>query len=218
MRGTHATRRAGHLRWFLSAAVMLVVLGSHPAIGSQSPIADQPPHRLQVSRFSGVALTERAVDQILAKMSQVLQTADNGSNDVSCDVEFTRDGSISAFTKGNGMIVTPRDFSDIDDLPGDVKIVNIILWCHDKNDQEKRNRRINLTTGGCASRRSFVTVEALLHLPYLAGIVWAHEFGHVSGSDDRIGMPHMVMNSSVDGGSTQINESECQRYLRSTSP
>lgn len=224
MKSQQPTASTRLLARFVSVAAMLLVLGTQSVIMGQS--ADPAPtlrlHQLQVSRHTGVQLAEQDVEQTLAEMNKVLRASD-GPNDVPCDVEFVLEGSITTFTHGIGMVANEHAFVAISELPGHVKIVDVISWCHDRDDQ--KNTPINFTIGGCASGGSFVTVdpsslvtEDPLHVLSLAGSLWSHEFGHVMGLWNRIDTPQMVMNDHVVIDSREISAFECSMYLASAPP
>ena len=210
-----ATRTAAkeyRLRGWLSVAATIVLMGFHSAAAAQ-PSGSTPriTHRLQVSRVRSIQLAERQVDEILVEMGNVLQVQD-GSDDVACDVEFTRDGSVGTFdtTWGDGMIASYEELREIAGLPGDVKVVDLIAWCSSNDGQT-----INFTMAGCEFRGTFVVVVDLELA--LAGVVWTHEFGHVRGlphrSDDPE-VPKMIMNEGVGEENRQADGPECSRYRR----
>ena len=83
---------------------------------------------LQISRFTTSSLSDARADEILAGKSTILQTND-GTEDVECGVVFTRDGPVTVFDTGNGVINSRADFQAINNLPGNVKVVNQINFC-----------------------------------------------------------------------------------------
>ena len=87
-------------------------------------------------------------------------------------------------------------------MPGDVQVVESVEWC------EKSS---NVSYGACSDRSTFV-VEAGLD-PALAGPLWAHEFGHIRNLEHRQqDEPTMVMNSTVNERSRQVEDWECRQY------
>jgi hypothetical protein len=189
-----------------------VLIGFHSAATAQ-PSGSTPriTHRLQVSRVRSIQLAERQVDEILVEMGDVLQVQD-GPDDVACNVEFTRDGTVGTFdtTWGDGMIATDTEFREIIGMPGDVKVVDLIAWCSNDDGQT-----INFTTAGCQFGGTFVVVVDLRLA--LAGVVWTHEFGHARElphrSDDPQ-VPKMIMNEAVGEENRQADGPECSRYRR----
>ena len=108
------------------------------------------------------------------------------------------------FSAGTGTIENEDDFLEIIEQPGDVKIVESINWC----------RRRDPNAAGCARLNDSFIVEAG-HATDIAGPLWAHEFGHVSGlAQHRIGQPLMTMNETVTRRSRRVDRSECAAYRR----
>ena len=198
-------RTLGRFHCGLCGVAISVVAGA-------ATISAQPPgssstvvtHTLTVSRFDGVDdFTEREAREIIAHMGDILRIDDDGAgpNDVGCDVNFTLAGVVETFDDGYGEVVSPQDFQEIINLPGDVKVVEDVQWCKDTIGN----------IGGCSDGNTFV-VETDLPLA-IAGSLWAHEFGHVRGlphrHDDE---PTMVMNAVVSDRSRQVEDWECRQY------
>ena len=162
-------------------------------------------HELKVSRFVGIGdFTERQADNILAKMGHVLQTDDSVEDlvDYPCEVNFVRAGPVDVFLEGDGTILDEEDFNRIIALPGNVKVVEIVDWCARRNVDYVACARV----GG----DSFV-VEAGQSTA-LAGVIWAHEYGHNKGLRHRRGEPGMVMNRTFTQESRRVEDWECERY------
>ena len=85
-------------------------------------------HSLQVRRHTSAALTEARAGQILADATAVLRTND-GPGDVPADVRLERNGTVTAFAAGTGIINSRADFEAVNNLPGNVKVVTQINWC-----------------------------------------------------------------------------------------
>ena len=156
-------------------------------------------HRLEISRFTTSNLTDARTDQILADATAVLRVND-GPGDVDCDVLLQRDGPVTAFATGNGIINSSADFTTINGLPGNIKIVNQINWCS----------TIGVGIIGCAPvpGSSLVAVRIT---PNQEGILWVHEFGHNKGLSHRNGAT-TVMNPFITVNQRTINAAECTAY------
>lgn len=200
------SRKSGWFRGGLCGGAIGFLAG-HTTIAAQPPGSNSTvvTHALRVSRFGSIDdFTERDAREIIAKMNDILQTDDDdaGTNDVGCDVGFVLAGSVETFTDGVGTISNEQDFLEIVGLPGDVKVVESVEWC------EKSS---NVSYGACSDRSTFV-VEAGLD-PALAGPLWAHEFGHIRNLEHRQqDEPTMVMNSTVNERSRQVEDWECRQY------
>ena len=186
-------------RWL--ATIAIAVMGCHVAVAAQ----EQVRHRLNVSRFVSVEITEERVDRILERMGQILQTDDDesGPNDVECDVEFERAGRIRAFVSRSG-VFSPGDFEALNDRPG-MKVIQLIRWC-------KETARIGFTFYGCSNQPgTHMVVVDLASVPF-AATVWAHEFGHSKGLSDRVNEPKMVMSTPAAVENVRVDANECRRF------
>ena len=186
--------------WILAAAISM---GAHMAASAQVA------HGLRVSRFVGVDLPDREVNEIFARMGEILQD-DAGPDDVACGVQFSLRSPVGAF-RSYGQIITEGDLDAINNAYGpiepDVKVVLLLQWCPDE-------RKIKQIYWGCSDGRTFVALD--LDDDEMTGIVWAHEFGHVKGLDHR-DVPGAVMHERFHHNNQRVNESECRRF-RDTSP
>ncbi len=183
--------------WGLMLAFLVAAAGCESCNGPppQTPVA----YNLQISRFETTVLDNARADQILADMGTILQTSD-GAGDVACNVSFTRNGDVTPFSVGNGMINSQTDFTDVNGLPGQVKVVNQINWCG--------GLAPNII--GCAPvpGASFVVVRFTANQE---GILWVHEFGHNKGLSHRTGAD-LVMNPVIGSTKRQVNQAECNAY------
>jgi len=84
--------------------------------------------RLKIWRHAVVDMDNKKVDCILARATEALRT-DDGAADMACDVRLMRKGDVAVFDDGDGSIDNEAEFDVIDELPGDVKLVNEINWC-----------------------------------------------------------------------------------------
>ena len=129
---------------------------------------------LEISRFTTSILTDADADRILADVRRVLSKKD-GASDIACMLTFVRNGNVTVFDFGNGIINSRSDQDSIigSSLPGKVRVVNQINFCG------------GFKPGviGCARRGSLQAV--VRHTPTEEGILWAHEYGHTRGLPHR---------------------------------
>jgi hypothetical protein len=156
-------------------------------------------HRLEINRHASAALSASRADAILAEMGQILQTRD-GADDVSCNVGFVREGEVGVFTAGTGTINSAQDFLEVNNAPGNVKVVNQINWCG--------GFAPNII--GCTPlfRDSMIVVR---YRDDLEGILWVHEFGHAQGLEHRASST-AVMNANMNPNLRRVNSSECESF------
>ncbi|TBW10392.1 hypothetical protein E0E52_03870 [Azotobacter chroococcum] len=156
--------------------------------------------QLQVSRFNTSALTNADAGSILADATNVLQTND-GPGDVACNVAFSRNGNVTAFTTGDGSIDSQAEFNTVIGLPGYVKVVNSINWCG----------ALAPNIIGCAP----VPGNSLAVVRFTAaqeGILLAHEYGHTKGLNHRNDDANAVMNGTIAANRTRVNANECTAF------
>ncbi len=166
------------------------------------PGQPQVTYRLQVRRFQNTGLTNADADRIFGDASRVIQT-DDGPNDIACNVRMLRDGTVTAFTTGDGSIDSGAEFSAVNGLPGNIKVVNQINWCS----------TIGANIIGCAPvpGNSLVVVRFTTNLE---GILWLHEFGHNKGRSHRNGTSN-VMHPSIGADRLGVNTDECNAFRTS---
>lgn len=185
-----------HVKWPIYVAFAVAfAIASVGCNGSSSTVT----HQLQISRFASANLTDARADQILADATTVLRTND-GAGDVACDVRLERDGAVTTFNTGNGIINSGADFTAVNGLPGHVKIVNQINWCS----------TIGVGIIGCAPVPG-PSLVAVRFTQNQEGILWAHEFGHNKGLNHRDG-PTTVMNSFIGVNQRTVNTTECTAF------
>ena len=168
----------------------VAMVGAVPLLSSGCTV-----HQLRVSRYTNANLTNTEADQILADATLALRVID-GTGDVEANVLLVRDGDVTTFLQGNGAINSATDFSNINGLPGNVKVVNQINWCGG----------LAPNVIGCAPvpGNSFVVVR---YISFQEGVLWAHEFGHNKGRPHR-DVPHMVMRQFIGPTHRRINDPE----------
>ena len=132
-------------------------------------------------------------------MGDILRTQD-GSADVPCNVSFVRDGAVGTFAVGSGSINSSGDYSAVNALPGNVKVVHRINWCGG----------LIPNILGCAP----VPGDSFVVVPFSAdqeSVLWVHEFGHTRGLSHRAGA-NLVMNGAIGPMNRRVNEQECSAY------
>ena len=157
-------------------------------------------HELAIDRYTTSSLTNAQADSILADATEVLQTND-GEGDVSCNVEFVRDGDVSVFTTGDGSIDSNTEFNTILGLPGYVAVVNQINWCG----------ALIPNVIGCAPVPGG-SMAVVRFTSSMEGILWAHEFGHTKGLSHRNDDPNAVMNGVITSTRLRVTSDECTAF------
>lgn len=156
-------------------------------------------HELQIRRYTTSSLTNARADTILGEMTNIAQVKD-GSDDVACLIEFERDGSVTTFSTGDGSIDSSAEFSAVNGLSGNVKVVNEINWCG------------SLVPGiiGCAPvpGNSLVVVR---FTNSMEGVLWLHEFGHNKGLLHR-DVANAIMRPFIGVNHRRMNMAECEAY------
>jgi hypothetical protein len=149
-----------------------------------------------VRRYTTVGLTNARADEILDDMGDICLTND-GPGDVVCLVKFERDGPVTTFSTGTGSINSSADFTAVNGLTGNVKVVQAINWCG--------GLAPNII--GCAPvpGSSFVVVR---YAANMESILWLHEFGHNQGLYHR-NVDHAVMRPFIGVTHRRLNEAEC---------
>ena len=167
----------GHLQTFL--------VGRHASMGSV-PSNDQ-------------------VDALLAKASEIMQTADSPA-DIACCVAFQRNGLVGTFNITDGIIDSSTELSAMFNLSTyQVKLVPALDYCGG----------YNTSIIGCA----FVSSSKNMILEYLGavsldGILWAHEFGHNQGLvHPNPSIPSRIMNGSLSFASKEVTQTDLESRL-----
>jgi len=160
--------------------------------------ADVARQKLAVRYHTKTRLDNTCVDCILADATEILQTKD-GADDVACPVRLARKGDVTEFNTGSGSIDSQADFNTIMGVRGDVKLVDEINWC---------GRYV--VAYGCAQKDKSLAVVPIN--PDKAGILWAHEYGHVKGRSHR-NADSALMRAWLGTRNKKVNRAEC-RALR----
>jgi hypothetical protein len=162
----------------LSAALLMLVNEASP----------QSTYSVSVSRHANIPeLSEQRVHQLLEDASKTLRkdSVDNGDADVACDVTFTLKGPVRTF----GSVDTPPNIvdeqhrdavhrvdSDIADVDFHIKVVNEINFCRPGAG----------SFNGCAFPVEFRSIMVVLPRDdFPDHLLWAHEFGHLTGLTHR---------------------------------
>jgi hypothetical protein len=161
-----------------------------------------PTRPLQVRRFNTSTITDAQTEVIVTNATRVLWRND-GVGDVACDLRFTRNGTVTAFANGNGIINSQADFNQVIGLAGNVKVVNQINWCGG----------IGANIIGCAPipGNSFAVVR-FGQGTITEGILWAHEHGHNRGIVGDYGTANFVMNGTIANNNRRVSAAECNSY------
>lgn len=156
-------------------------------------------HDLFIRRYTTSSLTNTQADTILTEMTTIAQLGD-GAGDVPCLIRFERDGNVRRFTTGDGSIDSSAEFSAVNGLPGNVKVVNEINWCG------------SLAPGiiGCAPvpGTSLVVVR---YTSSMEAVLWIHEFGHNKGLPHR-NVADVIMRPFIGITHRRMNTAECNAY------
>ena len=178
----------------------------------------QSTYSVSVSRHvSTDALTDMQVRDILKEASKILQKnfVNNGDEDVACDVTFTLKGPVRTFGSADTPAIImdkeQRDAvhkvdSDIAGVDFHIKVVDEIQFCKPDLDVPSFN--------GCAfpiENRSIIVVHPRRGFP--DPILWAHEFGHLTGLGHRCSNCALMTLSDVavlkSVERPRVNKKEC---------
>jgi hypothetical protein len=211
----------------LAAILSVTVLMWVEAAGAQT-------YRVSVSRHTAVPdLTDEAVRRILADASKMLQKGprhDHDDNDVACNVTLTLDGPVRTFPRENppppalrepivkkaNIRAFHRVDSDVADVDFHIKVVNEIKFCR---------RGVRGPSEGCSFSppdfRSIIVVHPKSHTvsDFPDRLLWAHEFGHLTGlghrDDDALAlMTRCPLNTqffNISDDRVRVNSQECDR-------
>jgi hypothetical protein len=176
----------------------------------------QSAYSVSVSRHADIPeLNEKRINQILEDASKTLRkdSVDNGDADVACDVAFTLKGPVRTF----GSVDTPADIvneqhrdavhevdSDIADVDFHIKVVNNIKFCRPGAG----------LFNGCAFPVRFRSIIVVLPRDdFPDHLLWAHEFGHLTGLPHRHSKCALMTSCGVAAlasvARVRINREEC---------
>jgi hypothetical protein len=195
----------------------------------------QQTYSLSVSRHRAVpALSDGEVKRILADASRMLQKnpRQGADDDVACNVTFTLKGSVGTFASPNTPVVDRDNIDAVHRVDANVagvdfhvKVVKEINFCRPDLPAEP--------FVGCSFSppdfRSMILVHPKLHKDaqgrtlsrYPDHLLWAHEFGHLTGlghrDDDQLAlMTRCPLNTqffNVSDARVRVNSQECRRLL-----
>ena len=165
---------------------------------------DPVTHRLNVRRHENANLTNGDVDRILGDATRVLRQ-NNAVGDVPCGLTFTREGAVTRFTTGNGVINTRRQLARVFEVPGYVKVVNDIDFCGETIPN----------VIGCALR-GIETMVVVRVDEDLEGNLWGHEFGHTQGLEHRENV-NAIMNPFLVETALGVSTPECNAFKQGIS-
>ncbi len=199
------------LAWLISLIVLvgLIMIGSgcggHGNSGNDDQQDNPVLYNLQIDRHGNADMNNNRSDAILSSMQSIITTND-GSGDVACNVNFSRNGEVGVFNVGTGIINSQADFLAVNGLPGEIKVVNQINWCGG----------IAPNIIGCAPVPG-VSLVVVRFDESQEGILWLHEYGHNKGLGHR-NAPDAVMNGVIGPTHKKINQNECSAYQNTTAP
>jgi hypothetical protein len=200
----------------------------------EAATAQSSTYSVSVSRHRDVPdLSESQVKAILARASRMLRKdSTRNDRDVSCDVTFTLKGQVGTFNSPNTPVVNRDNIDAVhhvgSNVPGvdfRVKIVKEINFC-------RPELPVQPFVGCSFSRpdfRSMILVHPKLHKDaqghvlsnYPDHLLWAHEFGHLTGlghrDDDELALmtpcPLNTQFSNISDARVRVNAEECPRLL-----
>jgi hypothetical protein len=192
------------MRRFIAILLLGLLWWSEPANA-------QKIYSMTVSAHAAVRslLTESAVEKLLKRASQLLQTQDD-DQDVSCSVGFKLDRPIETFTYAPAVIRNADDLEAVHSVPADVKVVQRIDYCVGKHHRGG--------FAGCAWRpegRRKTVVVTYMGETGVDAVLWAHEFGHTTGllhRADRDGFALMTP-CQLHAFRQHVTEDECRHFL-----
>jgi hypothetical protein len=184
------------------ARIFIAILCPGLLVASE-PAGAQTTYEFSVSRHSSVTISERQVDDILAKASDMLQRR------AACNITFKRTGPIHTFTAPNAAgdirTVSDRDAvhkENFDRNVINIKILNEIGSCRPVPGVDSFD--------GCSFPHEFrsIIVRGDLDHPEL---VWPHEFGHQTGLFHRKGDTRKTLMSPCPlvSSNVELNSDEC---------
>jgi hypothetical protein len=181
------------------------------------PASAQKTYSVSVSRHSDVALTEEQVNKILDGASKLLQKNPGHK----CNVSFTLQGSVRTFTSLDKVFgdldidALHRVDADVAGVDFHVKVVKEIMFCRDTPGNFR----------GCAyppTYRSLIVVRPTKdtdgHDSFSEHVLWAHEFGHLTGLGHRKNRRALMKCGGITNVSVRVSRRECRCMLRGPGP
>jgi hypothetical protein len=187
----------------------------------------QATYSLSVSRHHDTpALSEPEVRDILVKASKMLKkdSSHHDDDDIGCDVKFTLTGPVRTFSARGRAVINEDNIEDAHRVDSDgagdfhVKLVEEITFCRPETGRG--------AFAGCSfsppDYRSIILVHPKLHKDgnYPDHLLWAHEFGHLTGSGHRHDASVALMTacpltvfSSIPDKCVRVSRAECNRLL-----
>jgi hypothetical protein len=214
---------------FIFAIVSLFLLIPVAAASAQN---NERTYSLSVSVHSSLpTLSEDDVKKILRSASSMLQTKPAPEDDVACGVTFTLKGPIRTFASPVTPIVDRDNIaavhaidSDVDGADFHVKVVKEIDFCRPELTGKFQGCSFSPPTF-----RSIIVVHPRLHrnahndliATFPDHLLWAHEFGHLTGLGHRDDDPDALMtrcalDSQFSGASdrrVRVNADECTQHF-----
>jgi len=163
-------------------------------------------YQLTVSIHEAVSMTQNDVKDILKRASNLLHQKPN-----SCDIEFKLKGITHFASPPPADIIDEMSLEQVQNVPGDVKVVRSIKFCVGKNWENG--------VFGCSWRPDDHLPRTVIVTPpphdgsYDDEVLWAHEFGHTRGLPHRTDDPDALMQACISPDHTQVNKSECRHFL-----
>jgi hypothetical protein len=202
---------------------ILMVLLSLALLMRSEPASAQTTYSVSVSHHSDLpALSETQVSEILANASKLLQKPGQAdtAEDVQCNVAFTLKGPIRTFSSADKVVNGDLDIAELHridsqlDVDFRIKVVQEIGFC----------RKTSGTFNGCAypiESRSIVIVHPQLQkdqngqlvADYPNHVLWAHEFGHLTGLGHRRDDKALMTCGGITRSSVRVQPNECRCLL-----
>ena len=170
-------------------------------------------HALTVTVHPAVqpSLPQSEIETILKGASDILQGNTNIGANNNCKVEFTFKGFIPfPSSSAPADINNATDLEQVQELPGDVKVVQNITYCAEKHG----------TFAGCAWRANGLPRTMIVARSQFSSWlgngpeVWAHEYGHTTGLIHRYEQFNESLMSPcvLEAFSLKIKKSECAHF------
>jgi hypothetical protein len=127
----------------------------------------------------------------------------DGSDDVATIVNLRRDGPVTTFSVGDGIVNTLAEKNEIFALPGHVHAVTDLQFCANT---------FNPSIIGCSGQNLSLIVEVLDASQQQDGILWMHEYGHNRGLGHR-NVNFAIMHGTIAPNYRRVNQFEHDRYV-----